>query len=120
MRILRNILLLVLPLIIFVNLYRFIVADVGTNIEYEYKGIHYFFEYFTTFNGLGHTIDTLNTIKESVLSYVNSTTEVVDWFTFWDAVGNFFTLVGSVLSLPIWVLTDIVLDVMWFLDMFMY
>ena len=65
MRILRNILLLILPLAIFVNLYRYIVVgQIGDS--FEYRGFHFFFEYFSTFNGLKHTIDTLNLIKENV------------------------------------------------------
>lgn len=112
--------MLILPLVIFVNLYQYIVVTTGTNMgTFEYKGLHYFYEYVSTFNGLTHTLDTFNNLKNDVASYIASTMEITDLVTFFTAFGNFFKMVWTVLQVPIWIITDIVTDVFWFLEMFM-
>lgn len=119
MRILRNCLMLVLPLLIFINLYRFVVIDQGVAFgQFEYRGFHYLFERVSTFNGLTHTLETFTKIKDSVDSYMVSYVNVVDLITFFEAFGNFFKLVGTVLMIPVWLSADIILDIMWFIDIF--
>ena len=112
MKILRNVVLLVFPILILVNLYRYI----GYADTYTFKGFAYFHQYMSNFNALTYTLEMLD--KLSVLNSEVQSIEVVDLPTFFQAFGMYFKMIGMGISVPFLVVADIVSDIIWVIKFF--
>lgn len=113
MRILRNVLLIVLPILLMINLYRWAFASVD-DVEFSFKGISYIHEQIQTFHGLKSTLDIIDSIKATGTSFENLRIEsVVDVF---NAVGKLFQLIGMAFSIPVMLVVDVAWNVWWIID----
>lgn len=121
MRILRNVLLVIIPVILMVNIYRFTaiqqVNDNGfTNITYEFHGVSYLYEKMGTFPGISTTLDTINLIQGTATSI--KSVEVGGLANVIDVVKQFFKMIGLVFSIPVMLIVDVVRNLIWILGVF--
>lgn len=115
MRILRNVLLILVPVVLLINLYVFASVN-GSKEVFTFKGVSYVHQYISTFPGVSTTINVLHTIETTSSAFASyEISSLVDLIS---AVASFFTMVGLVFSLPITILVDIVRNVLWFLNLF--
>ena len=112
MKLLRNVVLLVVPILLMVNLYRYI----GYNGNLEFKGFAYLHEYLNNFNGLTFTLEMLD--KLSALNSNIESVEVVDLVTFFQAFGMYLELIGRGIAVPFMVIADIVYDIFYVVKFF--
>ena len=113
MRLLRNIVLIALPLLLMVNLYRWVFAD-SSGVEYTFKGFAFLHSRIQSFPGLDMTFTMFESIQEKATAFndieINS---LLDVFT---AVSNMAQLIGQAFSIPIMIVIDVVRDIWWFID----
>lgn len=83
------------------------------NVNYEYRGFAYFFEYLSTFPGLNNTVQTWNYVAALVSGQFAPT----DWSVVNAILGVLF-LLWSPVQLIITFVIDILNDVLWILFFF--
>lgn len=112
MRILRNVLLMVVPILLMINLYRFVFY----NDEYTFRGFAYMHQYFSTFPGLNLTFTMLQRIQSTSTSF--QTIKVESLLDVFDAINKVFEMIGLVFSVPIMIVVDVVRDILWAIGIF--
>lgn len=114
MKILRNVILMVFPLLIMINLYRYFFY----NTDYTFRGFSYLHQYFSTFPGLNGTFLVIETLQNTATTFENIRVEsLLDVF---DAISKFFSMVGLAFSIPIMIVVDVARDIFWFISMFAF
>lgn len=114
MRLLRNLMLIIVPVMLMINLYIFVFKT--NNAEaYEFKGISYIFEYFDTFPGLYLITGTIEDIQGlgTALSKldVNDIGDVIDGFN------KIIQLIGLVFATPILAIVNVFQMLWWFITL---
>lgn len=101
---------MVVPLLILINVYRFVFY----NDEYTFRGISYIHRYFSTFPGLNGTFIMLQTLQNTATSFESIKVEsLLDVF---DAINHLFTMLGLVFSIPVMIVVDVARDIWWFIQ----
>lgn len=99
---------MVLPLVLLVNLYRFVMFD---DSEFVFKGFSYIHKYIGTFPGLSMTFNTIDNIQSTATSFENIRVEsILDVF---DALNHIMSMIGLAFSLPIMIIIDVARDIWW-------
>lgn len=112
MRILRNVVLITLPLLLMINLYRWAFSPVDA--EFTFKGLGFLHQNIQTFNGLDTTFAMFESIQEEASRFSNIDIDnIVDVF---NAGVQLVKLIGMSLSIPIIIVVDIVRDIWWFIE----
>lgn len=111
MRLLRNILLILLPVLLMVNLYAFII-NTNTGVEYEFKGISYILEKFDTFPGLDLVTGTIKELQSMITSFQNI--KINNFADVFGAVGKLVSIIGTAVAVPFVALANLLQMLWWF------
>lgn len=114
MKILRNVLLMIVPILLMINLYRFVFY----NDEYTFRGFAYMHQYFSTFPGLSGTFNIIQVLQSTATSFESIRVEsLLDVF---DAINKLFTMLGLAFSIPIMIVVDVARDIFWAISIFAF
>lgn len=113
MRLLRNIVLIALPLLLMVNLYRWVFAD-SSGVEYTFKGFAFLHSRIQSFPGLDMTFKMFEIIQKNATAF--NDIEINNVFDVFNAVSKMVQLLGQAFSIPIMIIIDVVRDIWWFID----
>lgn len=103
--------MMVLPLLLMINIYRFVFT---VDEVYTFKGLAYIHKYFSTFPGLNGTFMIIQTLQKTATSF--ETIRVASFLDILTAINNFFTMLGLAFSIPIMIVVDVVRDLWWFIS----
>jgi len=109
MRILRNVLLMVFPLLIMINLYRFVFYS----DEYTFRGLSFLHENLQSFPGLDLTFKMIEELQ--LLGTEISNMEVNSIFDIAKLVQAIFELIGRAVGIPIIIVVNVCMNLWWFI-----
>lgn len=113
MRLLRNIILMALPLMLMINLYRWVFAD-ASQVEYTFKGFSWLHRNIQSFPGLDITFKMFDLIQ--TYSSELSNMKIVNALDVLGAIGKVFDIIRIGFLVPIMIIVDIVRDIWWFIS----
>lgn len=107
MKIFTKILLVVLPIAIIVNLFRYN----SSNGEYEFFGVRSLVLYLQTFNGFELTMNTIQEVQSVINSFSYSG-------SIWETIAEIGNLLSLIVRVPFSVIRDLLTILTWFLGIF--
>lgn len=117
MRLLRNIVLIVLPILLMVNIYNWIFTSSSGGewvAQSNFKGFSYIHQYMTTFPGIDTTLTIINDIQENATAF--NDIEIHNLLDLLTAISSLVELIGEAFSIPIMIIVDLVRDLYWFIS----
>lgn len=114
MRLLRNLMLIIVPVMLMINLYIFVFKTNNAQV-YEFKGISYIFEYFDTFPGIDLITGTIDDIQGLGTSL--SKMEINDISDVFDGVGKILQIIGLVFAVPVLAIVNVFQMLWWFINL---
>ena len=102
-----------LPLMLMINLYRWVFADVN-QVEYTFKGFAWLHNHIQSFPALDTTFKMFDMIQEYASELGNI--EVNNLLDVLDAIGKVIDIIQTGFLVPIMIVVDIVRDIWWFIS----
>ena len=113
MRLLRNIICILVPVLLMVNLYAFVFKTSNGGV-YEFKGFAYLYKYFDTFPGLTLVTNTITELQKMTTDF--KSIEINSFIDVFGAVGKLVSIVGTAFSVPFVFLANLFQMLWWFIN----